>query len=215
MKEEKVAAIRKFNLEGVLENTDKTPLADGVEVKLTDRSTTVSRMEDTSIYHVGDIVTLCDNEYTRSNYGGFVGELFCVEVINGYQNRIHTLHHIETILRLIVAPENIKMIDAFSSYSIIDRSFPTNTQEEIDLLFKNFGEFLKEKNKRYGDSAINPLNIFSKEKARSIIVSRIDEKLSRIKNSSSLKKNDISDLFGYLALFMIENNWISFEEFID
>lgn len=215
MKEEKVAAIRKFNLEGVLENTDKTPLADGVEVKLTDRSTTVSRMEDTSIYHVGDIVTLCDNEYTRSNYGGFVGELFCVEVINGYQNRMHTLHHIETILRLIVAPENIKMIDAFSSYSIIDRSFPTNTQEKIDLLFKNFGEFLKEKNKRYGDSAINPLNIFSKEGTSNQICNRLDDKIGRIKNSKELRKNDIADVLGYISLLCIQNNWLEFDDLLD
>ena len=38
------------------------------------------------------------------------------------------------------------------------------TVEKIDILFDNFKVYLQEKNKRYGDSALSPINVFSKEK---------------------------------------------------
>lgn len=89
------------------------------------------------------------------------------------------------------------------------------TQDKIDLLFDNFKEFLKEKNKRYGDSALHPLQIFSKIDAGNQICNRIDDKLGRIQNSNSFKKNDISDIFGYVALLLIENNWLDFKDLLD
>lgn len=90
-----------------------------------------------------------------------------------------------------------------------------DTQEKIELLFNNFKAFLKEKNIRYGDSALSPVRIFSSIEPDQQICNRIDDKLSRIKNSKKLKKNDIADLFGYLALLMIQNDWLSFDEFLD
>jgi hypothetical protein len=88
-----------------------------------------------------------------------------------------------------------------------------STQEKINILFDNFKEFLKEKNKRYGDSALNPLQIFSKIDAGNQICNRIDDKLGRIKKSELLKKNDVSDMFGYIALLLIENNWLEFKDY--
>ncbi len=90
-----------------------------------------------------------------------------------------------------------------------------NTQEKIDILFNNFAMFLKEKNKRYGDSALSPIQIFSKKDSDNQILTQIDHKLSRINNSEELRKNDVSDLFGYLALLMINNDWVDFDEFLD
>ena len=49
-----------------------------------------------------------------------------------------------------------------------------NTQDSIDILFKNFAEFLKEKNKRYGDSVLNPQMIFSNAPAEVQISNRLD-----------------------------------------
>ena len=90
-----------------------------------------------------------------------------------------------------------------------------NTQIKIDILFKNFSEFLIEKNKRYGDAVLYPINVFSKQDSDSQICNRLDDKLSRIQNSDELRKNDISDAFGYLALLMINNDWVEFDELID
>ena len=92
----------------------------------------------------------------------------------------------------------------------------TDTQQKIDRLMFNFGAFLKEKNKRYGDSALAPLQLFSKLDASNSICVRIDDKLNRIKNSTEgLRKNDVMDLLGYLSLYMIEKDWVTFDEEID
>ena len=89
------------------------------------------------------------------------------------------------------------------------------TRQKIDLLFLNFKNFLQEKNNRYGDSALTPIQIFSKNDAGSQIKNRLDDKLSRISNSKELRKNDLSDVFGYVALLLIENDWLEFDELLD
>ena len=64
-------------------------------------------------------------------------------------------------------------------------------------------DVLIEKNKRYGNSALQPLNIFYKGDAINSIAIRLDDKISRIKNSSELRKNDMFDILGYLILYSI------------
>jgi hypothetical protein len=90
-----------------------------------------------------------------------------------------------------------------------------NTQQKIETLFDNFKEFLKEKNRRYGDSALHPIKIFSKVDAGNQIYNRLDDKLSRIKNANEIKKNDLADVFGYIALALIEKDWLDFDDLID
>jgi hypothetical protein len=89
------------------------------------------------------------------------------------------------------------------------------TIQKIDLLFNNFKEFLKEKNRRYGDSALNPIKIFSKVESDNQICIRLDDKLSRIANADKFRQNDISDVFGYIALLLIEKDWLDFDDLID
>lgn len=119
-------------------------------------------------------------------------------------------------------PEEDDIDNMFSEEDALEVTFeatkkdiPISTQEKIVILFNNFEEFLIEKNKRYGDSALSPLNIFSKQSSSSQICNRIDDKISRIKESDTLKKNDLSDLFGYIALLLIENEWIEFDDLLD
>ncbi len=95
------------------------------------------------------------------------------------------------------------------------------TNQQIEEFFKNMNIFLQEKNTKYGDSALNPLGIFTKhlltesEQSIQTILVRIDDKLNRIKNSSILRKNDIIDLQGYLALLSIAKNWTNLEDLQD
>lgn len=80
----------------------------------------------------------------------------------------------------------------------------------------NIADVLLEKNNRYGNSALEPIKIFAKgENAGNSICVRIDDKLSRIKNSDKLRKNDVFDLIGYLILLCIDKTWTTFKEFID
>jgi hypothetical protein len=69
-------------------------------------------------------------------------------------------------------------------------------------------ELLLEKNEKYGNSALEPLGIFSQLSAKEGLLVRIDDKLKRIKNGS-LDKDDedvINDLIGYLVLLKIYAN---------
>lgn len=73
--------------------------------------------------------------------------------------------------------------------------------EECDKI-KNL---LLEKNKAYGNSAIEPLRIFSKLDNIEQIKVRIDDKLSRINKAAktSIQEDTEQDLIGYLVLLRI------------
>ena len=66
---------------------------------------------------------------------------------------------------------------------------------------------LSEKNKRYGDSALSPRRIFFKGSSEEGILIRLDDKYSRISNSSELRTNDLFDLFGYLILLSMAKGY--------
>ena len=89
------------------------------------------------------------------------------------------------------------------------------TQEKLVQVYDNMKSLSLYKNEKYGDSALSPRNIFSKLDSDEQIRVRLDDKLSRIMNSSELRKNDVSDVMGYLALLCIAHDWLDFEEFKD
>ena len=66
--------------------------------------------------------------------------------------------------------------------------------EVVDMLLR--------KNLAYGDSALNPLRVFSKADAGAGLRVRIDDKLSRIRNQGFDDSEDtLQDLIGYLILY--------------
>ena len=87
--------------------------------------------------------------------------------------------------------------------------------EQITATFNSLRDVVLEKNRRYGDSALSPINVFSKLSAGESIKTRLDDKISRIKNSSELRKNDCCDIVGYMVLLCIANGWIDFSELVD
>lgn len=79
-----------------------------------------------------------------------------------------------------------------------------NTEEKIIEIVDAIKNLLLEKNKRYGNSALNPQNIFYKGDSTQSIEIRLDDKLSRIKNNNgNLRVNDVSDIIGYCVLLLI------------
>lgn len=67
-------------------------------------------------------------------------------------------------------------------------------------------EMLIKKNISYGNSALNPVRIFSKADPKEQIMVRLDDKLSRIKNAESFPgDNDIEDMIGYLVLYKLSD----------
>jgi hypothetical protein len=68
----------------------------------------------------------------------------------------------------------------------------------------SIAQMLIEKNIAYGDSALDPVRIFSKSDAAEQLKVRIDDKLSRLmKGTDYPGDNDIDDLIGYLVLLKI------------
>lgn len=64
-------------------------------------------------------------------------------------------------------------------------------------------EFLLEKNKKYGNSALEPIRIFSKAEPDEQLRVRIDDKLARIRNGVVDAEDTELDLIGYLLLLRV------------
>lgn len=89
------------------------------------------------------------------------------------------------------------------------------SQKDITETCESLKRFLLEKNKRYGNSALEPINVFSKLSSEEGIKLRMDDKVKRIKNSTELRKNDVVDLTGYLILMCVHKNWTNFDDLLD
>ena len=85
------------------------------------------------------------------------------------------------------------------------------TSYKIKQVTESLNELLQEKNRRYGNSALEPLEIF---KGKCKVGDTIDHKLSRVKNAEVLSKNDVVDLAAYLVLTCIEFDWLDFEDLL-
>lgn len=93
------------------------------------------------------------------------------------------------------------MLDASSQSRPLNSSALTIAQE-CDVI----KDLLLEKNAKYGDSALNPIRVFSKASNVDQLLVRIDDKLSRIARGAGLVASDedvIQDLIGYLVLLKI------------
>jgi len=75
-------------------------------------------------------------------------------------------------------------------------------EERVLEITKQITDLLIKKNKAYGDTALNPTNIFSKLNSTEAICARIDDKLARIKNKGITDETEdtVDDLIGYLIL---------------
>jgi len=77
----------------------------------------------------------------------------------------------------------------------------TKTQQKIAEVCDGIKDLLLEKNRKYGDSAIHPVRVFSKCNPLEQIDVRIDDKLSRITSGQTDDIEDVvDDLIGYLVL---------------
>jgi hypothetical protein len=80
----------------------------------------------------------------------------------------------------------------------------THTQQQIVDKCLELAELLIEKNRKYGNSALNPVRVFASSDTLEQIRVRMDDKLNRIKNRQSDEDEDVyMDLAGYLILYMV------------
>ena len=77
---------------------------------------------------------------------------------------------------------------------------------KISAVCDDIKELLIHKNRKYGNSALQPNRIFSKCSATEQLLVRIDDKLNRIMKGAGLLATDedvVNDLIGYLVLLKI------------
>lgn len=80
----------------------------------------------------------------------------------------------------------------------------TEVQSLIQTVCREVEELLIEKNRKYGNSALEPVRIFSKDDPIEAIKVRIDDKLSRLRNEQNDEDEDVvTDLMGYLVLLKV------------
>lgn len=88
----------------------------------------------------------------------------------------------------------------------------TTSQNKIVEVCENMKNLLLYKNKKYGDSALKPNNIFYKGDSTNSIKIRLDDKIGRIKNCNETRINDVADIIGYCVLLLVSMN-ITKEDF--
>ena len=81
----------------------------------------------------------------------------------------------------------------------------TPTQQKIKDILSGMTDLLLYKNRKYGDSAINPKKIFYKGDSTNSIRIRLDDKIGRVMSNTEEKPrvNDVADIIGYCTLLLV------------
>lgn len=72
--------------------------------------------------------------------------------------------------------------------------------EKVSFELEQIQEMLLQKNNAYGNSALQPVRVFSKAGNVEGIKIRIDDKLSRLARGEAAGEDTVKDLIGYLIL---------------
>lgn len=109
----------------------------------------------------------------------------------------------------IESEEMADKIHKFYSNEVLDKlekadyDFSKNVEFRtgVENVLNGIRDMLVEKNRKYGNSALNPIRIFSSSSAVEQLNVRIDDKLKRIQNQQEDDDEDAElDLIGYLVL---------------
>jgi hypothetical protein len=111
-------------------------------------------------------------------------------------------------------PESLEcIIDLFEEMGVRAKGEPppapsdVPSPEEVQVLIAEecaaIQTLLIGKNRAYGNSALDPVRIFSRASAREQILVRLDDKLSRLKRGSTVGEDVILDTIGYLILLRV------------
>ena len=82
----------------------------------------------------------------------------------------------------------------------------SDTAALIAKICDDIRDLLLKKNQAYGNSALEPIRVFSKASSCEQILVRIDDKLNRIKQGANILSEDedvLQDLIGYLILLKV------------
>jgi hypothetical protein len=87
-------------------------------------------------------------------------------------------------------------------------TFNLSFEDKVSVILDELKSKLVSKNRKYGNSALEPVRVFSKADATEQLKVRLDDKLSRIVSSQSDEDEDvIDDLLGYLVLLKMATTY--------
>ena len=101
----------------------------------------------------------------------------------------------------------IKLSDSYM-HAHMNEALYTDTQMKLVDVLDGMKNLLLYKNKKYGDSAINPKKIFYKGDSTNSILIRLDDKIGRVMSNPDDKPrvNDVADIIGYCTLLLVSMN---------
>lgn len=156
-------------------------------------------------FKVGDKVLVSNNTEHGDNYitparpWPFAAEVDCVftgaDEVDGsdYGSEYGTVQVVDSTGKVwLVFPEMLSPV----------RDSATKITETLD----GIRDLLLEKNRAYGDSALDPVRVFSRANTVEQIKVRIDDKISRLARGADTDKvpeDTVRDLIGYLIILLI------------
>ena len=75
--------------------------------------------------------------------------------------------------------------------------------ERVRAVLDEIGTMLIEKNRAYGNSALDPVRVFSRADPVEQLKVRIDDKISRLQRGHAAGEDTVTDLIGYLVLLKV------------
>ena len=105
------------------------------------------------------------------------------------------LHKLQEGFKDLTQAESLS-IDDYAAEGAENKSFA----DQVDDVLAMVGTLLKAKNKAYGNSALDPIRVFSKADPVEQLNVRIDDKLSRIMRGTDSGEDVDLDLIGYLVI---------------
>ena len=113
-----------------------------------------------------------------------------------YEGHVQPMEPIDGYYYDLSKPEDVQKLK--------EANVLTDAQKAIAEVCDEIKELLLEKNRKYGNSALNPCRIFARSDRLEQIRVRIDDKLNRIKNEQGDEDEDVvKDLIGYLVLYEV------------
>lgn len=103
----------------------------------------------------------------------------------------------------------VRLNDSFYAPDASEGDKSTTIEEDIRAACRELEELLVAKNRQYGNSALEPVRIFSRASNDEQLRVRIDDKLSRLARGDESIESDqdvINDLIGYLVLLKVARN---------
>lgn len=157
----------------------------------------------------GFITSIEDDSWIRVEFeddGGCVVEPGDIELVSGNseeatRNRAKSFTETVSDFSSAVSHEDIDSITRLGDQLGI---YPSSFEGNVRRITDQIAELLIAKNKAYGDSALNPIRVFSKSDRIEQLNVRIDDKISRIQRGTDFEDEDTErDLIGYLILKLI------------